>query len=147
DLDTMTWNGAGTSTGASPDRPYLQSYSFVDAPKYIWRQAGSTKLDWRITPSSVLSLNVLYSRFRDDNANYSWTFTAGTNGTSTPAGGTPLTFTPASTNGATGRGAVTFGGGHHHITQTLLSENLRYRLEDGTWRVVAGAAYSKSRGY
>lgn len=147
DLDTMTWNGAGTGTGATPDRPYLQSYSFIDAPKYMWRQAGSTKLDWRVTPNSVLSLNLLYSRFRDDNANYSWTFNAGTTGTPTPATGTPLTFTPDSTNGATGRGAVTFGGGHHHITQTLLSENLRYRLEDGTWRIVAGASYSKARSY
>jgi len=147
DLDTMTWNGAGTATGATPERPFLQSYSFVDAPKYIWRQAGSTKLDWRVTPNSVLSLNLLYSRFRDDNANYSWTFNAGNNGTPTPASGTPMTFTPDSTHGATGRGTVTLGGGHHHITQTLLSENLRYRFEDGTWRIIAGAAYSKSRGY
>lgn len=147
DLDTMTWAGTGTGTGATPDRPYLQSYSFIDAPKYIWRQAGSAKLDWRVTPDSVLSLNSLYSRFRDDNANYSWTFNAGTTGTPLTAGGTPLTFTPDSTNGAAGRAAVTFGGGHHHITQTLLSENLRYRLEDGTWRVLAGLAYSRARSY
>ena len=147
DLDTMTWNGAGTATGATPERPFLQSYGFVDAPKYIWRQAGSTKLDWRVTPNSVLSLNLLYSRFRDDNANYSWTFNAGNNGTPTPANGTAMSFTPDSTNGATGRGTVTFGGGHHHITQTLLSENLRYRFEDGTWRIIAGGAYSKARSY
>jgi TonB-dependent receptor len=147
DLSTMTWNGAGTATGATPERPYLQSYQFVDAPKYMWRQAGSTKLDWRVTPNSVLSFNLLYSRFRDDNANYNWTFNAGTNGTPTPAGGTPLTFSPNETNGATGRGVVSMGGGHHHITQTLSSENLRYRFEDGTWRIMAGGAYSKSHSY
>ena len=147
DLDTMTWSGTGTGTGATPERPYLQSYQFIDAPKYIHRQAASGKVDWRVTPNSVLTFNLLASRFRDDNANYNWTFNAGTVGTSTVAGGAPLTFTPDSTNGAFGRGVVAMAGGHHHITQTLLSESLRYRLDDGTWRIVAGAAHSKSHGY
>lgn len=147
DLNTMTWNGAGTATGATPERPYLQSYGFVDAPKYIYRQAASAKVDFRVTPNSVLTFNLLGSRFRDDNANYNWTFNAGTTGTSTVAGAAPLTYTPDSTSGALGRGVVSMGGGHHHITQTLISESLRYRLENGTWRIIAGAAYSESHAY
>jgi iron complex outermembrane recepter protein len=147
DIETMTWNGSGTGTGASPSRPYLQSYSFTDAPKYVYRQSASTRLDWRITPNSTLALTLLASLFRDDNAAQSWTFNAGTIGTPTPANGIPMSFTPDSTIGATGRGAVTMGGGHHHITQTLLSDNLRYRFDNGTWRVLVRAAHSRSRTY
>jgi iron complex outermembrane receptor protein len=147
DLDTMTWSGAGTSTGATPAMPYLQSYQFVDAPKYISRQAVSTKFDWRVSRHGVLSFNTLASRFRDDNGNYTWNLNAGTTGTPTPAGGVPLSFTPDTTNGATGRGAVTFTDGHTHITQRLFNENVRYHYDDGIWRVVAGGAFSHSHTY
>ncbi len=143
-INTMTWNGAGTNTGASPSNPFLQSYSFNAAPKVQVRQSFTTKVDWRVRPHAVLSLNFLASRFRDDNANFSWAFNAGTNGAPTPASGRPLIFTPDSTEGATGRGAVTFGGGHHHYTQRLHRENLRYLFDDGTWRILSTASYSNS---
>jgi iron complex outermembrane recepter protein len=147
DIETLTWNAGGTATGATPARPFLQSYGFTDAPKYFYRQAGSAKFDWRPTANSVLSFNLAVSRFRDDNANQGWTFTVGTNGTPTPASGIPMTFTPDTVNGATGRGGVTMAGGHHHITQTLFTPSLRYRYDNGAWRVLAGVTNSRARTY
>ncbi|MBI4626466.1 MAG: TonB-dependent receptor [Verrucomicrobia bacterium] len=144
DYTQTTWNQAGTSTGATQANPYLQQVNVIDAPKFYTRQSANLQADWRVTPNSVLSFGVKGFYYKDDNGNYNWTASAGTVGTPLPATGIPMTFGPTFTNGATGRGAVTMSGGQGRIHGTLLSENLRYRFDNGTWRISANAAYSES---
>jgi iron complex outermembrane receptor protein len=75
-------------------------------------------------------------------------FTTSANATPTPATGTPLTFGDTFTQGATGRGGATLMGLGAAVVQKLDTKaaSLRYRFDDGTWRVVAGLGKSNSEG-
>jgi iron complex outermembrane receptor protein len=145
DYSQTVWNVVGTSTNATPATPYLQTYQLIDAPKRVGRFNSGIKADWRVTNNSVLSLGLQFNYHRDDNANNTLTATAGTVGTPSVAGGTSLTYSPTTTVGATGRGSVTMSNGHHHYTGPLLMQNLRYRYDNGSWRVIAGISNSDSK--
>ena len=74
-------------------------------------------------------------------------FDTGTNRTPSVAGGVPLTFGPDFTSGATGRGTVsTISAVNFQQPGRTRAANLRYRLDDGTWKIEAVADYSKSVG-
>src|SRR5690606_17673766 len=80
-ISSMTWNTSAANTGATPQRPYLQSHQIVDAPKWYERHSTSLKADWRITPNSVLSIGGQATYYIDKNGNVNRTATAGTNPT------------------------------------------------------------------
>lgn len=141
-LSTTTYNAAGTSTGASISKPYLQAYAIADGPHSLRRTDFSAKADWRVTPNSVLSLGTQYNKYGIYIGTNSWTFNAGTTGTPTPANGVPLTFGDDFVIGATGRGAITLTGSNQTIYGETESANLNYRLDDGHWKITAGANYS-----
>jgi TonB-dependent receptor len=150
----MEWVPRGFSatatgvTGASISRPYLQSFQLNSVPRANTRIALGLKADWRATPNGVLSLNVERSRFVSDRSNASISLTTGTNGVPTPATGVPLTFGDDFTSGATGRGAITIGNGGAGVRQQLDTEavGLRYRFDNGNWRVVSALGKSNSSG-
>ncbi len=150
----MQWVPRGFSTtatgvtGASISRPYLQSFQLNSVPRTNARNAIGLKADWRATRNGVLSLNVERSRFVSDRSNASISLTTGTNGVPLPATGVPLTFGDDFTSGATGRGAITIGNGGAGVRQQLDTEaiGLRYRYDDGDWRVVAALGKSNSSG-
>ncbi|MBI5380599.1 MAG: TonB-dependent receptor [Opitutae bacterium] len=140
-------SGTGQALTASPDKPIVSAYSFIDAPKYITRDSLSLKADWRVAPHSVLSVSVQGNYFRDDNGNFQMTFSTGTNGSPSITGGVPLTYGDSFTSGATGRGSVTQSGMNHHISGMTTAQNIRYRFDNGDWRVEATAASSQSRSW
>ena len=150
----MEWVPRGFSatatgvTGASISRPYLQSFQLNSVPRANTRVALGLKADWRATPNGVLSLNVERSRFVSDRSNASISLTTGTNGVPTPTTGVPLTFGDTFTSGATGRGAITIGNGGAGVRQQLDTEavGLRYRFDNGNWRLVAALGKSNSSG-
>ena len=144
---TTTWNTTGTGVSATPATPYLQTYQIVDAPKYYYRHSIGLTADWRVTRNSVLSVGMKASYYRDDNGNQNWSVNAGTIAAPTVATGTAMTYGPTFTNGATGRGTVTMGGGLHHITQVLLAPNIRHRFDNGLWRIESAVNYSKSKNH
>ncbi len=144
-ISTRSWNTNAAGTGATPSRPYLQSQQIVDAPKWYERHSTSLKADWRITPNSVLSLGAQATYYIDKNGNVNRTANAGTNATPSVAGGTPLSFNENTTIGATGRGAVTFGGNYLHIDARTLGTNGRYRFDNGAWKIDTGAHFSTSK--
>jgi iron complex outermembrane receptor protein len=141
-LSTTTYSAAGTATGASISKPYLQAYAIADGPHSLRRTDFSAKADWRVTPNSVLSLGTQYNKYGIYIGTNSWTINAGTIGTPTPANGVPLTFGDDFVTGATGRGAVTISGGNQTIYGETESANLNYRLDDGRWKITAGINYS-----
>ena len=142
------FSATGTGFTTSISKPYLQSFQLASVPRANARNALGLKADWRVTPNGVLSLNLERSRFVSDRSNVSMALTTGTNGTPTVAGGVPLTFGDDYTSGATGRGAVTWGNVGAGVRQQLDTEavGLRYRLDDGNWRVVAALGQSNSSG-
>ncbi len=145
DHSTLTYNAAGTSTGATPARPYLQQYGINDGSKDITRNAASVKADWRVNPETVLSFNALLNQYQASWGHQSMDFNAGTNGTPAVAGGTPLTFGESFTSGATGRGAVTLGSGNFMTRyEEVRGAGLRYRFDNGAWRIDASLTRSYS---
>ncbi|MBI4622359.1 MAG: TonB-dependent receptor plug domain-containing protein, partial [Verrucomicrobia bacterium] len=143
-LTTMLHNAAGTSTGATFAKPYLQQHTLQDGPRSQRRTAFSFKADWRVSPNSVLSFGAQTNNYVIYIGTQSWATSAGTVGTSSIAGGVPLTYGDNFTVGATGRGAVTLSGG----AQTFLGDtnvaNLNYRNDDGRWKIESGVNTSTS---
>ncbi len=148
DHSTLTYNAAGTSTGATPGRPYLQQYGINDGSKDITRNSLSVKADWRVTPNSVLSFNAMLNQYQAYWGHQSMDFNAGTNGTpaiAAAAGGIPLTFGDTFTRGATGRGTVTLGSGNFMTRyEEVRAGGLRYRFDNGAWRIDASLTRSYS---
>ncbi|MBI5692335.1 MAG: TonB-dependent receptor [Verrucomicrobia bacterium] len=145
---TKGYNAAGTSTGAALDRPFLQQYQVISVPRLTARQSAAIKADWRPHANGVLSLSVERSRFIADRSNASINFTTGTNGTPTVTPGTAFSFGPDFTTGATGRGGIALMGAGASVVQRLDTKaaSLRYRFDDGTWRIVSGLGWSNAGG-
>lgn len=139
DHSTLTYNAAGTATGASIARPYFQQYGINDGSKDITRNSLSVKADWRVTPNSVLSFSAMLNQYQAYWGHQSMDFNVGTNGNptiATTAGGVPLRFGDTFTEGATGRGVVTLGSGNFMTRyEEVRSGSLRYRFDNGAWRV------------
>jgi TonB-dependent receptor len=142
-----TYNANAAGTGATPARPYLQTYRLLDSPRVLTRQSTGIKADWRVTPNSVLSVGAQLSHFESKRIATEFNINVGTNATPTVAGGTPLTFGPDFVVGATGRGAMTTGGAASvHTVMDTTAGNIRYRYDNGTWRLQTGFDQSRAFG-
>lgn len=147
-LSHMAFNSAGTATGASIAKPYFQQHTLQDGPTTTNRSSGSIKADWRIAQHSVLSVGVQANYYKNYFGTYNWVRNAGTNGNPTVSvanGGTPFSYGDDYTTGATGRGAVTFGGGFRDKMGATTAGNVRYTFDNGDWKVQAGLNRSISR--
>ncbi len=144
---TTSYSNAGTSTGASLSQPYLSNYQMFNSPRVIARDSLGLRVDWKVGENGVLSAGTQWSHYASERIATQFTVNAGTNGTPTVAGGVPLTFGPDFVNGATGRGSVSMGGAASvHPDLTNRGANLKYRYDDGRWRLNAGYDRSTSAG-
>ncbi len=143
-----TFNATAAGTGASFARPYLQSFQLIGVPRRNERNAAGIKADWRVTPNGVLSLNVERTRWVSERANVAITFNAGTSAVPVPASGVPLTFGDDFVSGATGRGSINLAnaGAGVHLPLDTKAASVRYRHDDGNWRIVAAVGGSQSAG-
>ncbi|MFT3870309.1 MAG: TonB-dependent receptor [Nibricoccus sp.] len=138
-----TWRLTGGS--ATPSRPYMQSYQIQDGPSDVHRASISGKLDWKLTPNSVLSLSVASNVYDFSFGNRNITYGPGTTETSSITGGRALSFTPDSTVGATGRGDVSLGGSMRTMQGVTNIFVLNYRFNSQFWEVTANASHSNSK--
>ena len=136
---------AGTGTGATPTNPYLWRDRNVEGLRSYERTSLSAKVDWRPSTHAVLSLGGVVSLYDQRNPNSQFNPTVGNNGTSSIAGGTVLSYTPERVVGATGRGSVPMAYSFLNSGGLSQSANLRYRLDDGTWRVLSSYSVSNSK--
>ncbi|MDO8540010.1 MAG: TonB-dependent receptor [Opitutaceae bacterium] len=140
-----TWAFGGTATGASATNPYFQQFSPRAGPRSKSLTAFSAKADWRVTPHSVLSVGARWSKnIAARTGQISVTVNAGTVGDPTPANGVPLRFSPTETIGATGRGSVTASTLQQYSVFNNEGTNLKYRFDDGRWRIESNLNYSAS---
>jgi iron complex outermembrane recepter protein len=142
-----TWNAGGTATGASFANPYFQQFTLTNNPRDKRRKSASAKVDWRVTPNSVLSFSFVANNLYVHISGNSFTQNAGTIGTPLPATGVPMTFGPDVTTGATGRGAASLGASSQKQSAIGSGGNIRYRFDNGNWNVNAGASLNKTRRF
>lgn len=144
DTANTTWNATAAGTGATPSRPYLQTHTLLEAPKWRDRNSAGLKLDWRVSPNSVLTLGLQANYYRYVNGNLQRTTSVGTTAAPAIAAGVPLTFGENFARSATGRGTAGFGSNFLHDYAKTLSANTRYRYQSAEWLIDAGANASKS---
>jgi iron complex outermembrane recepter protein len=139
-----TWATSGTGTGASLARPYLQQFRLNDGPKRFMRRTLGLKADWRVTPSSVLSLSTRINETKTKYGNMALIFNSGSNGTPTPATGVGMTYGDDHTIGATGRGSYTIQGTPSFTRINNKLATLGYRFDDGRWKIDSTLSYSSA---
>lgn len=149
-FQTDTWytdyraSATGVPTVTS-ENPYLQRLRNVQIFRAYERKSLSLKLDWRPSKHSVLSFTGLVTKYHQDNSNDQFNPTVGTNGTSSIAtGGTTLQYTNTSVIGATGRGAMPQAFSYLESDSLNQAANIRYRFDDGTWRITSSINASTS---
>ncbi|MEY4088278.1 MAG: hypothetical protein RJB55_549, partial [Verrucomicrobiota bacterium] len=143
-LSTTLFNAGGTGTGATFARPYLQQYTVQDGPRSQSRSNWGLKADWRATAHGVLSFNAQVNSYKTYIGTQTWAFNAGTVAAPTAATGVPFRFSESETIGATGRGAVTLSGGGQTFEGGTDQFGLRYRHDDGRWKIDAVTSLSRS---
>jgi iron complex outermembrane recepter protein len=146
DFNFLTYSNAAAA-GASLSNPFLQGTRIVPTPRLSTRRSLGVRADWRVTPNSVLALGFQTSSFLNTRSPVDFVFDTGTNPAPTVSGGKSLTFGPSFTSGATGRGTVsTISAVNFQQPGRTRAGNLRYRFDDGTWKIEAVADYSVSVG-
>jgi iron complex outermembrane receptor protein len=139
------WANSGTGIAASVSQPFLQTYILQDGPRNLARNTLGLKVDWQMTPSSVLSFGGQLNRSRTEIGQLQWTFNTGNIGTPNPATGKAQSFDETRTLGATGRGQITNLGNNNRCDQETDAANLRYRFDNGKWRLEAALSRSYSQ--
>ncbi len=143
---TFATSAAGTT--ASVPKPFESNWALTDGPQYRYRSNLTFKVDWRVTPHSVLSVGATENyQLMLNPSNETINFATGTSGTSTVTGGVPFSYGDRFTNGATGRGSVTISGAYTRRTEATNGENIQYRFDNGDWKVEARASMSIARAW
>ena len=150
-FETDSWYtdylASATGTPATAANPFLWRTRNVEYLRANQRNSGSVRVDWRLTTHGVLSAAYMLTYYNSLSQQSVFTPTAGNNGTSSIAGGRTLSYTPEAVLGATGRGGTpqTFSfADNNSITQ---NGNLRYRFNDGTWKIESVFSHSASKSW
>ena len=150
-FETDTWytdyRASGTGTNATPANPYLWRNRNVEVSRAYERDSLSAKVDWRPSRHAVLSIGTMVSYYHADSYNSQFNPTAGNVGTSSIAGGTALSYTPERVIGATGRGSVPQAFSFSQSGGLTQNANVRYRLDDGTWKIQSVLSRSNSKAW
>ncbi len=136
-----------TALGASTANPFLQSFRWQEGPRIANRRSLGMRADWRLQENSVLTFGLQTASFLNKRSTTDLFFNVGTVATPTVAGGRSLTFGPDFVSGASGRGQMNiFDNADFHQPGRTRGGNLRYRFDNGTWKIEAVADYSISTG-
>lgn len=141
----MTWEPAGTSTGASISRPYFRSHRVSEGPRTQSRSSLGFTADWRVSAHSVLSIGAEVNEHKQFIGGTNFITNAGNIGTPTPATGVPLSFGDDFTVGAAGRGTVQIAGIGNALFRDSRLGSMNYRFDDGQWKLETGISGSASR--
>ena len=134
-FSTATYTTTGNATGASIERPFLLQHLQGDGPSRFTKRTLKLKVDWRVTPSAVLSVGYQFNDFTSSVGSLNMNSNVGAFGLPTVPGGEPLSFGPDFVFGATGRGSVNIAGSGQSYVLKNRGGNLNYRFDNGTWMV------------
>lgn len=150
-FETDTWytdyRASATGTNATPANPYLWRHRNVEVSRDYERDSLSLKLDWRPHRHAVFSLGGTVNYYDHNSYNSQFNPTLGNIGTTSTAGGRTLSFTDTEVLGATGRGSVAQAFSFSKNNGLNVAGDVRYRYDDGTWRVQASGSRSNSKAW
>ncbi len=150
-FETDTWytdyRASATGTSATPANPYLWRHRNVEVSRDYERDSLSVKLDWRPHRHAVLSAGATVNYYDHNSYNSQFNPTIGNVGTPSVAGGRALSFTESEVLGATGRGSVAQSFSFAKSNGLNVAGDLRYRYDDGTWRIQASGSRSNSKAW
>src|SRR5688572_26340652 len=150
-FETDTWytdyRANATGTTATPANPYLWRHRNVEVHRDYERDSASIKVDWRPHQHGVLSFGTMLTYYDQMNYNSQFNPTVGNVGTSSIAGGRTLTYSAEQVNGATGRGTVPQSFSFSKNSGISHSGNIRYRFDDGVWRIQSAVSRSNSKAW
>ncbi len=139
DIATLTWRGGGTATNGTTfphtsfDRPYLTSFTVLDAPKVTARNSAAVTFDYRLSPRDRISLGFQYSSFEVWFKNNTAVF----NINSVTAGN----FTPFST---VGPGEIQLTRDERRRYNRTMMPTLLWRHDGPVWKAVGGVGFSQA---
>jgi len=150
-FETDTWytdyRASGTGTNATTTNPYLWRNRNVEVSRSYERDSLSAKVDWRASTHGVLSVGAMVTYYDQLNWNSQFNPTVGNVGTSSIAGGRVLSYTPEQVLGATGRGSLPQSFSFSKNSGLSQSGNVRYRFDDGTWKIQSAVSRSNSKAW
>jgi iron complex outermembrane receptor protein len=140
------FRGVGIAGSAvTPAAPALNVVRENDRYRENTRASLSLRVDWRPSPNGVLSFSGLVIDSRELSFQSNNRIETGTNGRPSVTTGVPFSFTAENVEGATGRGGFALNYNHFEKTGLIQTTGVRYRLDDGIWRIRGGLNLSRSR--
>ena len=139
DIATMTWRGGGTSTNGTTfpntsfDRPYLSSFTVLDAPKVTARNSAAVMFDYRLSRVDRISLGFQFSSFEVWFKNNTAVFNINSV--------LPGNFTTTST---VGPGEVQLNRDERQRVNRTMMPTLIWRHEGPVWKAVGGVGFSQA---
>ncbi|MBI5769578.1 MAG: carboxypeptidase regulatory-like domain-containing protein [Verrucomicrobia bacterium] len=130
---------AGTAAqypDTTPDRPYLSRFSFDLDTKVTTRTSIGTTVDFKLTPSDIVSFSFQYAN--------NTSMTNGRRLNFQIVRVEPGDFTPTSTRGT---GSVTVQGGDYTFNGTTYMPGLTYRHNGPVWKAEAGTGLSHATSH
>lgn len=131
--------------GASLSDPLFYQYQYRTGTSIDERRNVQMRLDWRATPNSVLSGTLETFHWRDLGVLLHLQQGAGNNANSRIAGGVQGSYGRDYTIGGTGRGNLSYTNQMNYHSKAGYRTNLRYRFDNGDWKVDLKAGYSRGR--
>lgn len=140
-----TFNRNSPTFGSSNRAPFLSGALLIETGQKGARAHAGATADWRVAPNSVLSAGVQTFSSFNQNGDRRISFTTGTTNVPTVTGGVQGRFTEDTTIGATGRGAVSFTNNNQVQNYAGTRENVRYKFDNGDWKLDLQTAQSSAR--
>lgn len=120
---------------ATVDNPYLTSLVYNVFPVYEHRYAIGSRVDWKATPTDVLSFSYSGNWLVQDYEQHNFTINAGTN---------PLSWGEDFTHGRAGAGSATVANTARYVRVRNNVLRLTYRHTGALWDFTGGAGYNFS---
>ncbi|MDP3073433.1 MAG: TonB-dependent receptor [Opitutaceae bacterium] len=129
-----------TTTAANPfratvDNPYLTTFQYNVFPVYEHRYAVGTRLDWKATPTDVLSFSYSGNWLVQDYEQHNFILNTGTN---------PLSWGDNFTHGRPGSGALNVNNTARYVRVRNNVFRLNYRHIGARWDFTGSAGYNFS---
>ena len=137
-----TFNANSPTFGSTPSNPLYTSHLDNWWGQKQERKNLDAAADWRVTRNSVLSVGARVFSSESYNGIYRVSWNTGTSSVPTIAGGVPGSFGPDFTIGATGRGSVQTVTNNQVQLYKGAGGNLRYKFDNGDWKVDVKASLS-----
>jgi len=145
DIYTPTHNLNSATFGSTIAKPATTNANYTSAASFFEKRALSVSADWRVKSNSVFSGTIQIYDQNNLNVSYVLGHTTGTVSTPTVAGGVTGSYGEDFTYGGTGRGVVSFSNNYGATFRAGYRGDLRYRFDNGVWKVDAQSGQSGAR--